>query len=416
MSALKYWVWITTRPGVGAVNTLRLLEHFGSPEGAFYADPEEYALVEDFPKQLHNSLLDKSLDGVHRILGDCDKLDLTMLTLQDAQYPQRLRRIPDPPALLYCKGRNILFDEECAISVVGSRKPSAYGEQVAGRIGLDITRQGGLLISGIAQGIDTAALKGGLKGGGQVVSVLAGGIDVVYPYENRYLYQDVAATGALISEYPPGTKHQGNHFPVRNRIISGLSLGVVAVECRWHSGTMLTVNRALEQERDVFAVPGNVDAPMSDGPNRLIQQGAGLVRNGWDILREYSNQFPQKLREPEWMDEETKRQRLGEHKKPQPSAEKPSDDANVHKKTIDRSPERAYIDLVTNPELVTEDQRDILVTLGEKALLADDLVELTQIPTKRVLSALTLLQVQGYVAEEPGRRFRALVEVRQAEG
>jgi DNA processing protein len=146
---------------------------------------------------------------------------------------------------------------------------------MAGKLGLELARQGALLVSGIAQGLDAAAIRGALKGGGPVVSVLGGGVDVVYPRENRFLYEDVAAAGALISEYPPGTGIQAGHFPVRNRIISGLSLAVVAVECRWKSGTMRTVERALDQDRDVFAVPGPADGPMSEGPNRLIQQGAG---------------------------------------------------------------------------------------------------------------------------------------------
>ena len=257
--------------------------------------------------------------------------------------------------------------------------------------------------SGSAQGLDTEAVRGALKGGGPVVSVLGCGIDVAYPRENRFLYEDVAAAGALLSEYPPGTPPEGWHFPVRNRIISGVSLGVVAVECGVRSGTMTTVRQALDQDRDVFAVPGNADAPMSEGPNRLIQQGARLVTCARDVLREYEDRFPGKVRRPVPLSGEEAAARL------EPRAEEPEEKHTEDaEKAVDKSPERAYIDR----RALTDDQIELLAALEEKKLLADDLIELTQIPARRVLSALTMLQVQGHVAERPGRRFEALVRLK----
>ena len=295
MATLKYWLWLTGRRGLGNAGALRVLDHFVTPERAFYADPEEYALVEDLTPAAQRALLDKDTGGAERILEDCARLDLRIMTLQDADYPERLRQLPDPPLALYIRGRTFAFDEEAAVCMVGAREATPYGIGSAGRLGLELARGGALVVSGMAQGIDTASVQGALKGGGPVVSVLGGGVDVPYPRENRWLYEDVAAAGALISEYPPGTEHRGEHFPVRNRILSGLCLGVVAVECRPHSGTMITVDRALEQNRDLFAVPGNIDAPMSQGPNLLIQQGAKLVTSGRDILEEYWDRFPAKL-------------------------------------------------------------------------------------------------------------------------
>ena len=288
-----------------------------------------------------------------------------------------------------------------AIYIVGAREPSPYGEKVAARLGLELARNGVLLVSGIAQGIDSIALKGALQGGGRVVSVLGGGVDVPYPWQNRYLYEDVAAAGALISEYPPGTRPNGEHFPVRNRIISGLALGVVAVECARHSGTMLTVNHAMEQNRDVFAIPGNIDAPMSEGPNWLLRQGARPVTCAQDILEEYVDRFPEKLSKAVPLSPEAAQQRL-EQVKPREERQEPSAKAEVVREVVPKERQKARF---------TDDQLSILHTLGEKqkTYTADELVELTQIPARRVLSALTMLQVDGAVQEHPGRRFSSLV-------
>lgn len=271
---LQDWIWLTTRKALGPRGVLRVLEYFGTPERAFYADSEQYDQIPELPAAARASLREKRMDEADRILGECDRLGLRVMTLQDGDYPGRLREIAAPPAVLYIRGRVFRFDEEAAIGVVGSRDPSPYGERVAAQLGLELARGGALLVSGIAQGIDSTALKGALKGGGPVVSVLAGGVDVPYPSQNRFLYEDVAAAGALISEYPPGTRHKAEHFPVRNRLISGLSLGVVAVECARFSGTMKTIEHAMDQDRDIFAVPGNIDAPRSEGPNWLLRQGA----------------------------------------------------------------------------------------------------------------------------------------------
>lgn len=407
MATLKYWLWLTTRKGGRPEHAFQLLEHFGTPEGAYFADPGEYELLEGVSDRVRESLLDKNLDGAEGILADCERLGIRVLTVQDAEYPDRLKHIYDPPAVLYVKGKLFSFDEEVAIGVVGARSPTPYGVKMAGLLGLELARSGALVVSGIAQGLDTAALKGALKGGGPAVSVLGNGIDVCYPMENRFLYRDVAAAGALISEYPPGTDPTRYSFPQRNRILSGLSLGVVAVECtRERSGTMVTMSLALDQDRDVFAVPGNADAPMSEGPNDLIRRGAILAANGWDILREYADRFPGKIRVPEPLSAATQQARLAEEP-PEKAVDKPA----PHKKSVDKEPDRAYIDLNPRKAGLTDDQIDLLAALGEKTLLADDLIEATQFPAKRVLTALTMLQLKGYVAEKPGKRFESKVRL-----
>lgn len=405
MATLKYWLWLTTRRGLGGAESFALLERFGTPEAVYFADGAEYEAA-GLSAQTAASLKNKALEGAERILADCDRLGVRVLTLQDAEYPERLRQLYDPPCVLYVKGRLFAFDEEVAVGVVGARKPTPYGEMMAGRLGLGLARAGALVVSGIAQGLDTAALKGALNGGGNVVSVLAGGVDVVYPRENRFLYEDVAAAGALVSEYPPGTAHEGWRFPIRNRIISGLSVGVAAVECAEHSGTLLTMRHALDQNRDTFAVPGPADAPMSRGTNLLIQRGqAKLIMDAWDILSEFETRFPGRLIRPAPLAPAEESARL-ETVKPGEETEKLSD-APV--KTVDNPKERAYITLKDHREEFTDDERDILLSLGEGALRADGLVERAQIPARRVASALTMLQVRGVVEELPGRRFRAAV-------
>ena len=348
---------------------------------------------------------DKSLAGAERILGDCDRLGIRILTLQDADYPERLAAIHQPPMVLYLKGRPVSFDSEAAIAVVGTRGATPYGISVASSLAMDLTRAGALIVSGLAEGIDTAAVRGALQAGGGAVAVLGGGIDVVYPRCSRGLYEDLAVVGALISEYPPGTPHLGSHFPVRNRILSGLSVGVLAVESRRMGGTLYTVGHALDQDREVFAVPGPVGAACSEGTNRLIQEGAAkLVMTAEDVICELIDRFPAKLRRPErgaWKNQE----QLVEEAVRATQRDMHSEDARA-KKEVDSGAGMAYIDWQECRKTLTDDQSAVMLAFEENTLRADQLVELTQIPARRVLSALTILQVQGYVTEESGKRFR----------
>ena len=265
MSALKYWLWLTELPGLTNQTRLALLRHFPTPEDVYYADPEEVLLTEGITREQAKLLEDKDCSGADRILADCQQLDLDLLTIQDAGYPNRLRNIYDPPCLLYVRGRLPAFDDEASIAVVGTRDCTPYGVSVAEKFGYGLAAGGALVVSGLARGIDSAALRGALRAGGRTAAVLGNGLDVVYPKENRYLYEDVAAAGALISEYPPGTEPSRGHFPVRNRILSGLCAATLVVEAPERSGALITAGTALEQGRDVFAVPGPIDAPASAG-------------------------------------------------------------------------------------------------------------------------------------------------------
>ena len=412
MATLKYWLWLTGRSGMSALRLSQLMERYGSPEQIYFTDPGEFELWEDMPRNLRTSLEDKSLQTADEILAQCDELGISLLTIQDANYPDCLKNIADPPAVLYYKGKLPDFDRELTIGMVGARECSQYGETMAARLGLDLARAGAVIVSGIAQGIDSHAIKGALAGGGTVVSVLAGGMDIKYPWQSRFLYDDVAAAGALISEYPPGTAHKGTHFPIRNRIISGLSDGVIAVEAKEKSGTMITMDLALEQNRDTFAVPGPADAPMSGGTNHLIRMGwAKLVTSAADILVEYEGRRP--IRRPLPMDPEETEQRMETALKA--PREVVRTEAVSGKKVVDKKENRAYIDWKSARELFTDDERDILLALEKKDCLADEIIETTQIPARRVLSALTVLQVRGYVEESTGKRFSALILLKHEE-
>lgn len=405
MSNLKYWLWLSSRKGIAGQVGMRVLNYFGSPERVYFSDLEEYRMMEGLSELALKSLTDKSLDGADRILGDCDRMGIQLLTMQDASYPERLAAIHQPPMVLYTKGRPVAFDEEAAIGIVGTRDATAYGTWAAAKLSMDLTRSGALVVSGMAQGVDAAAVRGALKTGGPVVSVLAGGLDVVYPREHRDLYEDVAMAGTLISEYPPGTEHRAGHFPIRNRIISGLSLGVIAVESKRYGGTMHTVSHALDQNRDVFAVPGPIGSEQSEGTNRLIQEGsAKLILNASDVLCEYLDLYPNKLSRKAPMEPEAEKQRLEEVAD---AVSKQVQKKERKEKDVDREPAQEYIDWQECKAKLTDDQQAVLLALGEKTLRPDDLVELTQLPARRVLSSLTILQVHGYVTEEIGKRFCA---------
>lgn len=392
MSALKYWLWLTQLRGLRNQTVLALLRHFPSPEDVFYADPGEILLVEGMSREQAALLENHSLESANRILGACQQLNLQILTMQDAQYPGRLRNIYDPPALLYVKGRLPLVDEELTVAVVGTRDCTPYGESTAEKLGYGLSAGGAVVLSGLAKGIDAAAARGALRGGGAVVGVVGNGLDVYYPHESRYLYEDVAAAGALLSEYPPGTEPAKGHFPARNRILSGLSLATLVVEAPERSGALITAGTAMEQGREVFAVPGPVDAPASMGCNRLIQDGAGLVVCAEDVLREYEARFPDKLC-------------------PVQGRETPPALGYQARQKTEAKAVPPSLSVSQNDLSLTDDQIALLRALDcQQPVQVDDLIEQTGIPTRRVLSALTVLEIENLVQQHSGKHYtRAVV-------
>jgi len=400
MASLKYWLWLANLQDVSNLLKLSLLEHFREPDAVYYGDPEEYLLVDGMTKRAAAALSDKSLDTADRVLGECERLGLRILTIRDTEYPDRLRNIYDAPILLYVQGRLPQFDEEVAIAMVGSRKASPYAREVGEKLAFQLAGLGAVVVSGLAAGGDAAAHRGSLRAGGFPVAVIGGGHDIIYPWENRDLYEDIRVRGVILSEYPPGTKHLGSHFPVRNRIISGLCLATVVTEAPERSGALITASRALDQGRDVFALPGQMDDWHCAGSNLLLRDGAGVVTDAWDILSHYVGQYPQKLselrlEEPRRFGGEKPETARGRQERPR--EEKPQ-----------AAPERPVLDLAGSHGL-TDDQIRIVKALEGRTVQVDDLIEETQIPTRRVLSALTMLEIDRIVTQESGKRFSLAV-------
>ncbi|UCD83300.1 MAG: DNA-processing protein DprA [Deltaproteobacteria bacterium] len=298
-----YWLALSFIPGIGNVIYQRLIKHFQDAEKVFQASREELLKVPNMRAKNAEAIRGfKDWERVKKEIELVEENQVKLLTWGDEDYPENLRNIYDPPSVLYIKG-DILKEDNLAVAVVGSRNPTEYGRLATERIGRDLTRQGITVVSGMARGIDSSSHKGALSGGGRTIAVLGSGIDVIYPPENKGLYHEIAARGAVISEFPMGTHPDGVNFPARNRIISGLSLGVVIVEATLRSGSLITANCALEQGREVFAVPGNVSSPRSRGTNMLIKKGAKLVEEARDVLEEILPQLGASRREREDEDE-----------------------------------------------------------------------------------------------------------------
>lgn len=400
MAGTKYWVWLSELKGLSTRVKLQLLEHFGTPENIYYADAEEYLHVEGMTQKLAAQLSDKNTASADRILGDCERLGLRILTMQDADYPVRLRNIYEPPCLLYVKGRLPEIDEEAAVAMVGTRDATPYGIETAETMAYSLAKQGALIVSGAAYGIDSASHRGALRAGARTVAVLGCGLDVVYPAGNEQLYRDIAASGALVTEYPPGTPAVGMHFPVRNRIISGLCLATVVVEAPERSGALITARTALEQGRDVFAIPGPINAPKSRGCNRLIADGAAaLAADSRDILWEYEASYPHKVH-------------CGQVELPRTLGYQARQEETIAKEA--EREERAKLpalDIREGKTSLTDDQVRILRRLKDGEMQVDDLIEAVNLPTRRVLSALTVLEIEGCVAQSGGKRFSLNVEL-----
>ena len=392
---LLYWVWLAELKDLTLLQKHRVLEHFGDPEELYHS-----AGAEKF------GIKDKDLHAAEAILSRCAKKGIGILPVADIAYPHRLRNIPDAPIVLYYKGILPDWEDRPFIGIVGTRKASTYGLQVAYQMGSQIASSGGIVVSGGASGGDTAAMQGALNAGCPVVGVLGCGVDVIYPRNNRKLFEAVVENGCLISEYAPGEEGIPWHFPARNRIISGVSNGVLVVEAPVRSGALITAQRALEQGRDVFAVPGNINTAVCEGSNKLLQEGAMPVFSGWDILENYEFLYPGKLQKqrnaPPYTGETVE---LKVAQNPVVSERISEKTESTRKKTIDNRNNCTYIELENNHPALSQEEQVVLAQLTRHPQETAELIAKLDMPSGKVLSTLTMLTVKGLAVKHPGGRF-----------
>ena len=286
---VKEWLALVSLPGLGCTLIHRLIAAFGTPEKVLAAG-KAVAQVEGVRRPLVTTFTNRAALSCARSWAEKElerlrSTDVQLLCYDDPQYPACLRTIHDPPVLLYCRG-NLACLKEKSIAIIGSRAATTYGKRISGMLARDLARNNIVVVSGLAMGIDGHAHAGTLEAGGETVAVLGCGVDVVYPRSHAGLYEQVVRQGLLVSEYPLGTRPDGFRFPARNRIISGLSLGVIVVEATCRSGSLITARLALDQGREVFAVPGRIDSKKSEGTHRLLQQGAHLAQSAQDVIEE----------------------------------------------------------------------------------------------------------------------------------
>lgn len=397
MSKLSYWLWLSAKEELTALIKFQLLECFGSAEHLFAMSRQELIEKTRLNKKQIDALSDKSLKRADEIQFNCEKLGITILTIEDTAYPEILCSIPDPPIVLYVKGKIPDLERRPAIGIVGTRRATPYGMTMAGEFGKQLATAGMTIVSGMALGIDGAAMRGAISAGGKTIAVFAGGLNICYPPEHNFLMGDIQLTGAVISENPPSTPHKGFLFPIRNRIISGLSRAVLVVEAPARSGALITAHQALDQGRDVFAVPANIDAPNSMGCNHLIRDGeAAIACEPNDILREvglspiYGSKKP--IKQPEQIhydDRQTVEEMWNRILKHNDNEEQNQEKQNINKP-----------DCI--PELQNQDQKEIIEAILNGAETAEDILEQLDLPVARVMTELTMMELDGILKRENG--------------
>lgn len=412
---LIHWIWFAQSTGLSHREKLELLQQFRDPEDIYYANGDAFSGVEGLTAEGAQALADKNLVPAEEILEACARERIHILTYRDAAYPAKLKNTADPPLILYYKGRLPEFDRSPLIAVVGTRRASAYGLGVAKRMGYQIGKCGGIVVSGLAYGIDGMAMRGALTAGQTVVGVLGCGVDVVYPASNRGLFTDTMAHGCLISEYPPGTEPFKWNFPRRNRIISGISDGVLIVEAPEKSGALITARQGLEQGRDVFVVPGNVDVPTCAGSNALLRDGAIAVANGWDVMEEYVHLYPDKIRKDTspghqsgYPDEVAKAAEAAPKVAQKPKNLKASQPIRKkkEKKGIDKPASLPYSDGNDTQSGLSDNERKVVELLSGGEQLVDDVIARVELPAGTVQATLTMLEIKGVISRLPGNRVR----------
>jgi DNA processing protein len=370
---LLEWLAISLTPGLGPTKARKLVEHFGSAEAVFRASLTELESTGIQAVSAQSLATGKSAELAREEIARAAAADVIMVSMDDPSYPPRLKEIYDPPLIIRVRGNADVLTKP-GIAMVGTRHPTPYGSGMAERLACDLAAQGLVIISGMARGVDTASHRGAISAKGKTVAVFGTGVDVIYPKENSRLAEQILALGgALISEFPLGTFAAPQNFPIRNRIISGMSVGVLVVEAAEYSGTRITARCALEQNRDVFAVPGNVTNKNSWGPNTLIKQGAKLVATWEDVWEDLPAEVRLALTPP----------------------------------ASPESPGASSASLFPDEGLPPHEKRILSLLKADEATHIDEIVERlgNQLSSSEIFAALFELELAGKVRQMPGKNF-----------
>jgi DNA processing protein len=363
MEKQAYWVGFNLVRGIGSVRMKNILDYYGNLEIAWNA-PATGLISAGLPARVVENFIQirKSVD-LEKVMEKVTSQGVKVYTWEDDDYPKRLKEISQPPPVLFVKG-TFNVEDDWAVSVVGTRRVTPYGRQVAAEVSRFLAENGVTVVSGLARGVDAIAHQTAVKAGGRTFAVLGSGVDVIYPPEHRKLAEDIAQQGAVISDYPMGTQPESTNFPPRNRIIAGLSLATIVVEAGETSGALITAKFAVEQGRDVFAVPGSILTPQSDGTNRLIEEGARPLLRMNEILEVLKlENIPEK---------------------------------QATRKTITASPE----------------EKKVLQYLSQDPVHIDEICNLSALPIQTVSATLTMMELKGLVAHVGGMKYVAAREIK----
>ena len=369
----EYAIWLAERPGCSAELRMQLLERFGTAQAVWESTERELMEIPGLRQRQRESLLQKGLEQAKLILRDCARQNIRVISMEETDYPAPLRDLADAPIVLYVRGTMPDWENTIAVGIVGTRRATSYGLNASRWLAANLAHAGCTIVSGMALGIDGQANLGALEADGTTVAVLGCGADVCYPPAHKELMARIIEHGAVITEYPPGTEPKSYHFPLRNRIMSGLSRGVIVIEAPAKSGALITADRALEQGRDVFAVPGNINSPQSAGTNRLLREGgAELVTCAADVLAHYPEESKQLTPTKALPD-------LSRRRKERPAAVRPSS-------------------VILSPT-----EQRILDSVRRGADSTDAIIEETGMSASHVLAALTMLEINGMLRRDGAR-------------
>lgn len=398
---VQYWIWLAQLRGLEPEEKLAVLSHFSSPRELFETDQQTLARYTGLEGKKLRALEARDLTQANEILATCKQKKIGILTREDDAYPAGLLELPDGPLVLYWQGKLPDWEDRPTIGIVGTREASPYGMRVTGDFARQIAACGGRIVTGGAAGVDTAAMENGLGQDGSVVGVLGCGIDVVYPVANEKLFSLCRRKGCMLSEYPPGTPGRGWQFLARNRIISGLSQGVLVVEAPARSGALSTARHARRQGRDVYAVPGNLGLPFCEGSNLLLEDGAIGATSGWSILRRYEDRFPGSIAYcdvPEPVSRTVLYRPLTEEKTRNFGSKLEIAD----KKSIDKEHNSTYSVVNKDAPALTPEEQAVLAHIDRQPQPMDTVLGTVQLPSAQVKHILTRLSLMGILKLWPG--------------